>query len=308
MKRLMKALTAAALGVSLFGCGASQNEEVKILAPSGAPALGILGAFDVENVASVETVSGSDVLQAELAKEDGEYDIIVAPSNLGMTLASKGADNYELAAVITWGNLYLVSSDVDALEKEGELAAFGEGAVPQLVLEHALDIDALSLNVTYHSAVSDAQAQLLSGKADVALLAEPAVTATIAKAKENGTQLQVIADLQQLYAEKNDTAADSGYPQAAIFVKKGESASLRSVLEQIETFANETSSDSDALSEKIEAVGADVLGVPSAAVALNSWERQNIRYVSAQDAKADLAQFAEIFGIDVDLDTLLVEE
>src|SRR5699024_11080247 len=130
----------------------------------------------------------------------------------------------------------------------------------------------------------------------------------IAKAKENGTQLQVIADLQQLYAEKNDTAADSGYPQAAIFVKKGESASLRSVLEQIETFANETSSDSDALSEKIEAVGADVLGVPSAAVALNSWERQNIRYVSAQDAKADLAQFAEIFGIDVDLDTLLVEE
>ena len=120
--------------------------------------------------------------------------------------------------------------------------------------------------------------------------------------------MQVIADLQQLYAEKNDTAADSGYPQAAIFVKKGESASLRSVLEQIETFANETSSDSDALSEKIEAVGADVLGVPSAAVALNSWERQNIRYVSAQDAKADLAQFAEIFGIDVDLDTLLVEE
>ena len=80
------------------------------------------------------------------------------------------------------------------------------------------------------------------------------------------------------------------------------------MLEQIETFANETSSDSDALSEKIEAVGADVLGVPSAAVALNSWERQNIRYVSAQDAKADLAQFAEIFGIDVDLDTLLVEE
>ena len=83
MKRLTKVLTAAALGLSLFGCGASQNEEVKILAPSGAPALGILGAFDAENVASVETVSGSDVLQAELAKEDGEYDIIVAPSNLG---------------------------------------------------------------------------------------------------------------------------------------------------------------------------------------------------------------------------------
>ena len=40
----------------------------------------------------MEIVSGSDVLQSELAKADGEYDIIVAPSNLGMTLAAKGAD------------------------------------------------------------------------------------------------------------------------------------------------------------------------------------------------------------------------
>ena len=60
----------------------------------------------------------------------GEYDIIVAPSNLGMTLAAKGADQYELAAVITWGNLYLVAEDEDALNEEGELAAFGEAAVP----------------------------------------------------------------------------------------------------------------------------------------------------------------------------------
>src|SRR5699024_6380508 len=148
-----------------------------------------------------------DVLQSELAKADGEYDIIVAPSNLGMTLAAKGADQYELAAVITWGNLYLVAEDEDALNEEGELAAFGEAAVPQLVLQNAIDLDSITPSVTYHNAVSDAQAQLLSGKADVALLAEPAVSATIAKGKEAGKDLKVIADLQQLYAEKNDTGA-----------------------------------------------------------------------------------------------------
>ncbi|MFR9256977.1 MAG: hypothetical protein ACLVJ6_16590, partial [Merdibacter sp.] len=109
---------------------------------------------------------------------------------------------YELAAVITWGNLYLVAEDEDALNEEGELAAFGEAAVPQLVLQNAIDLDSIMPSVTYYNAVSDAQAQLLSGKADVALLAEPAVSATIAKGKEAGKNLKVIADLQQLYAEK----------------------------------------------------------------------------------------------------------
>ena len=109
MRKLWKIACAALLTLTMAGCGSGQNEEVNILAPSGAPALGILGAFGNENVADVEIVSGSDVLQSELAKADGEYDIIVAPSNLGMTLAAKGADQYELAAVITWGNLYLVA-------------------------------------------------------------------------------------------------------------------------------------------------------------------------------------------------------
>lgn len=307
MKRIGKILCAALLALSISGCAQTQNKEVKILAPSGAPALGVLGAFGQENVSSVDIVSGSDVLQSELAKADSEYDVIVAPSNLGMALSSKGMDNYELAAVITWGNLYLVAEDEDALTKEGNFAAFGEGAVPQLVLENAVDVDNIVPELTYFNAVSDAQSQLLSGKADVALLAEPVATATIAKAKQNGKDLKVIADLQQLYAQKNDISADSGYPQAAIFVKKGEKASLSDVLKAIETFANETSSDQSALKAKIEEVGVDQLGVPNAEVAVKSWTRQNIRYVDASQAKQDLQKFADIFGISVDLDTLIAK-
>lgn len=307
MKRIGKILCAALLALTISGCAQTQNKDVKILAPSGAPALGVLGAFGQENVSSVDIVSGSDVLQSELAKADSEYDVIVAPSNLGMALSSKGMDHYELAAVITWGNLYLVSEDEDALTKEGNFAAFGEGAVPQLVLENAVDVDSIVPELTYYNAVSDAQSQLLSGKADVALLAEPVATATIAKAKQNGKDLKVIADLQQLYAEKNDISADSGYPQAAIFVKKGEKAALSDVLKAIETFANETSSDQTALKAKIEEVGVDQLGVPNAEVAVKSWDRQNIRYVDASQAKQDLQKFADIFDISVDLDTLIAE-
>ncbi|MFR9256976.1 MAG: hypothetical protein ACLVJ6_16585 [Merdibacter sp.] len=90
-------------------------------------------------------------------------------------------------------------------------------------------------------------------------------------------------------------------------MKKGESAQLSSVLDAIETFANETSSDEEALRAQIEAAGVDTLGVPSADIAVNSWSRQNIRYVDAQSARGDLEQFASIFGIDADLDALLTK-
>ena len=48
----------------------------------------------------------------------------------------------------------------------------------------------------------DVQAALLSNKANCGLLAEPAVTATIAKAKEAGIELKVIKDLQVAYQER----------------------------------------------------------------------------------------------------------
>ena len=55
---------------------------------TGAPALSIQGAADLEDV-SIEYVDGSDLLTSELAKEDGEYDIIVAPTNVGAKVYSE---------------------------------------------------------------------------------------------------------------------------------------------------------------------------------------------------------------------------
>ena len=72
--------------------------------------------------------------------------------------------------------------------------------------------------VTYYNAVSDVQAQVLAGKCQYALMAEPAATATIGKAKQNGTTLKIVASLQELY-QKQSGSIEAGYPQAAIFVK-----------------------------------------------------------------------------------------
>ena len=48
-------------------------------------------------------------------------------------------------------------------------------------------------------------------------MAEPAATATLAKAKANGETLKIVASVQELY-QKQTGSSEAGYPQAAIFV------------------------------------------------------------------------------------------
>lgn len=292
----------------LVGCGAPAPKEeepvapvvektpVTILAPTGATALAFVQEAS-EGINTVDFVTGSEAISAELVKPSPQYDIIVAPVNLGTKMIENGKSEYLLKAVITWGNLYLVGTDENALTQEGSFAAFGENSVPDVIFKNAVDIATVVPEITYYSSAQDVQGILLSGKATSGLLAEPAVTATIAKAKEQGIELKVIMDLQAAYQEKMGTAT-SGFPQAAIFVKKGSEANVETVLASVETFVNESvGKETDLLSGLVDKVTPEILGVPNAKIASATWAKQNIRYVEASDASEDLTTLLQLFGI-----------
>ena len=286
-------------GLLLSGCTsapASEPETVenaKVLAPTGAPALSLLDV-DQENVTYV---NGSEVLSAELVKEDSEYDIILAPVNLGAQMIANGKSVYRLQAVITWGNLYVVGTDESALTTEGEFATFGEGTVVDYVLKNALAIETMTPTVHYYSSASDVQGAFLSGNASVGMLAEPAVTATINKAKEQGIESSILMDLQEIY-QINMNTEEKGFPQAAIFVKQGSEEKAADTLNAIEAFVNETAVNTpNEIETRVEEIGADVLGVPSAAIAKATWERQNIHYVDAAEVTEDLTTLLGMMNI-----------
>lgn len=294
---------AAAMAFGLSACSTSTPKEetiepVSILCPTGAPALSIQGAADLEDV-SIEYVDGSDLLTSELAKEDGEYDIIVAPTNVGAKVYSE-SKSYNLDAVLTWGNLYLVGPEGTDL-KTASIAAFGQNAVPGLVFNQ---VEEEGLNVTWYSSAAEAQQALLTDQQQVALLAQPVAQATIAKAKENGKELSVLQDLQSLWQEKTGSE-DAGYPQASLFVKSGEEDKVSRVLEGIETFIADA--DEDTLTSAIDDAGAENLGVPNTQIAVKTWKQQNIRYVKGADAKEDIENFLKVFNIELPKG-LIVEE
>lgn len=302
MKKIL--LMLMMVGVILTGCSTSKSaDEMKILTPNGAPALSLVGVYeDVTKNGKINIVEGSDLVSSELMKADSEYDAIVAPINLGCQLLAKGKTDYKLAGVLTWGNLYLVENEG---VQNNELAAFGEQAVPGMIFKLVKDSNDVMKNakVTYYNAVSDVQAQVLAGKVQYALMAEPAATATIAKAKQNGKTIKNIASLQELY-QKQTNSKQAGYPQAAIFVKNKED--VKELLVKLDEFTNKDAVKEDNnIEELVNKIGAETFGVPNAAIAAKTWKNQNIHYQEATAIKDDIQSILKTFHIEYSDDMLV---
>lgn len=292
LRRTVKALLCTALFASMAACSSVPEEKTpaKVLCPTGAPALSTLGIQDPE-LAEVEYTEGQDLLAAELNKSDSEYDVIVAPVNLGVK-SWKESDTWQLNAVVTWGNLYMVSDTQDWNVEDNTIGAFGEGAVPGMVFQEVFPD--LKCDVTFYPSAAEASQALISGQVHTALLAQPVAAAAVAKCKEAGTEVSVVNDLQQLWQEKTGSE-NKGYPQAGVFVKKGEDESA--VLEAMSSFL-ENPTDEE-LTAKIDEVTPEKLGVPSTKIAVATWKAQNIYYAPASEIQADLEAFLSVFGMSI---------
>lgn len=282
------------------GCSGTKpvsKESLTILSPTGAPAIS-LAHLASENKHNLVFVDGSDVLQSAFVNPNPEYDIIVAPTNLGVKLIQSGKSEYRLVSVVTWGNLYVVAKQGIELSETVKFAAFGENAVPGLVFKRIKNQLGVQ-DITYYNSVTEAQAAILSGHAEAALIAEPAATATIAKGKQNDLQLQIISDLQALW--QSETGFE-GYPQASIFVRytNENEALIEDVLNQIQTVLSDYSSNTENLKNDIEAAGAETLGVPSADLIVKCYERMGLDYRDAEECEDELRDFLSLFDINYD--------
>lgn len=282
----------------LVGCSAQpvEWENISILSPKGAPALSLVPLIQ-ENKDSIEFVDGADILSAELIK--GDKDMIIAPVNLGAALSKKDSNPYRLYGIVTWGNLYLVSNDTVLSENE-PIALFGEQAVPGLVFNAIKDKLELNFVSTAFNAVTDVQGQLLSKSFNIGLMAEPLVTATIAKAKtlESPINLSVYKDLQVLWQEKTGF---ENYPQAAIYIKADISEDkLKQVearLELMMAYNIEVNDKPSILETDITEDLSQTLGVPAAKVLVQAWERMNVNVVKADENKEAIEAFLELFKL-----------
>ena len=287
----MKKLFIMFLSVLLTLCAiapisADDTYSVKVSAPNGAPALAV-ATLAVEDPDSYTFVA-ADTIAAEFANKTADF--IIAPINAGAKLYKAGKSDYKLAAVVTWGNLYIASQKSDfALEdiNGAAITLFGENTINASVVLYALAQNGLEpASVEYLAGAANTQSLLLSDENAIVVTAEPALTA--ARMKNDAISAYSVNDLLK--------AANGfdGYTQAGLFVSAA-------------TLENHPEAAAEYLSKAEEAVSkaeTDVAAVAEAAVALEILPNPKVaaaaipncalRYMSAAEAKEQVEATANI--------------
>ena len=186
----------------------SGGQKFSIICPKGAPAAAFAryGKDDFLELASAQ--------QVRSAFTTAEKDFIVFDSVNGLKLSG---GNYRLVRMVTFGNLYVVSTGHDEdsiLEDEDTIFSYGEGLVPDLAFK------AVHEGVTpdhYGSDVSATSAVMTSGlfegkEIDYVISSYP----PIFPAMKVNPSLTVHENVAVAFGEKYHT---DGFPQAGLFIR-----------------------------------------------------------------------------------------
>ena len=208
MKNVFKVLMMLVIALVLVGCGGKVKEEVKIIVPQGNPFIAVGNLIGEENI-SIESVNGAAGVKAGLVGND--YDIVIAPLNLGAQLYVGGKSKYVLDSVVALGNTYIISNKDTKLDLISDLdgktiLAYSQGGTPDIILQYALNQNNVNAVIEYQPSLTEVVPFFVQGKYDYILAAEPVIT----NLKVNKNKELNVLDLQDV--------VDATIMQAAIFV------------------------------------------------------------------------------------------
>ena len=198
--------------------------SLKIAAPKGAPAIAL---YDMHDKSNVEINSPDNVLAYLDAASD--KDIVIAPTNALKSKIMAGNAPYKISAILTFGNFYIASTgndDNDTFDKDDYIVLFQQNGLPDKLFKYTYGTDYSNLH--YVSEANDANKCLMDGinatdnnnSVDYVLVPQPALTAGLAKAKQNrpekAEKIKQVKDVQEDYKAKSN---NSVITQAALFVR-----------------------------------------------------------------------------------------
>lgn len=177
------------------GCSDEKENEKKysIILPAGTPLIALGDLIDNPNF-DFTIVNGQDPLLTAFTQN--EYDLIIAPINLGAKLFISETSQYKMKAIITTNNTYLISkNEINSINdlSNKKVLAFGNGSAPALALSCALDINKIDCEVNYKNSAADVITMYtsLNDDNDYYLSAEPNITKIEDKTNKSINKLDV---------------------------------------------------------------------------------------------------------------------
>lgn len=222
----------------------------------------------------------------------GELDIVALPTNLAANLYNRQS-GFQLLAVSGGGVLYVVSDQDLAWDdiRGRTVHTLARGATPDILfqaiaremgLEPGTDFE-----LRYSADQTELAQQLIAGQVDLAVLPEPFVT----RVTNANPALRVAVDLGDMYRER---FGGETYPMTSLAVSR---TFAEKNPEALEAFSNAYIAGLewfDANREAGAAEAAERVSIP-ATVIVAAFDRLNMLFVPAAEARDDVHRFLEIF-------------
>lgn len=323
-KKLMSAVAAAALCVSLAACGATATSEAAAEA-TATPATAVTEA-PAEETASAETADGAlrvaglkgpttmglvnlmagedaadydfemygkaDEIVPQLVK--GELDAAAVPANLAATLYQKTNGAIEVACINTLGVLYVVENGetVNSVEdlKGKTIVTTGKGTTPEYVLRYILTENGVDpdndVTLDFYSEATEALAQLQAGTSTIAMLPQPFVTSALAQVEG----LRVALDMNEEWEKVAGSKLVTGVLVARKDAVKADPARFAAFMDGYKASVEAANTDLENTAALCEQYGI----VAKAALAQKALPNCNIVFETGDEMKTDLETYFNV--------------
>lgn len=325
-KRIWAAITAAALCISLAGCGAASSSSaasseaatvesapassaaaqeeaaspetaatgLRVAGLKGPTTMGLVNLMDSDDGANYTfTMYGAaDEIVPLLVK--GELDAAAVPANLAATLYQKTQGQVEVACINTLGVLYIVENG-DTVQSVADLkgqtiVTTGKGTTPEYVLRYVLNQNGLDpdkdVTIEYCSEATEALSQVQAGQATIAMLPQPFVTSALSQVEG----LRVALDMNEEWQK----VAGSQLVTGVLVVRKD---AVEADPDAFEEFLNGYAASVEAANTDLEGTAAlcESYGiVAKAALAQKALPECNIVFERGEQMKTDLVNYFQV--------------
>lgn len=237
----------------------------------------------------------------------GDIALFAAPSYAAANLFNRGA-GVRLVNILTWGLLYIFAGAGVRLETIGDLKGKtllvgAKNDAPDLLTRFMLKSAGLEpgrdVGLSYVGTSAEAVPLLLAGKADAAVLPEPAASAAEIKAKQANLNVTRALDVTDLYAAHSGRPA--GIPQAGLAVTEAFLDAHPDIVAALHAASVEAAGWVGDNPKAAAALVADPLKLPAPIIEA-SLPRFRLKVASALEAKADLeAYFKALMTLSPDI-------
>ncbi|EFB76424.1 ABC transporter substrate-binding protein [Subdoligranulum variabile] len=322
-KRIWATVTAAALCVSLAGCGAASStasseaataesapassavaeataspetaaEGLRVAGLKGPTTMGLVNLMESDDGANYTfTMYGAaDEIVPLLVK--GDLDAAAIPANLAATLYQKTSGQVEVACVNTLGVLYIVENG-DTIQSVADLkgqtiVTTGKGTTPEYVLRYVLSENGIDpdndVTIEYCSESTEALSKVQAGEATIAMLPQPFVTSALSQVEG----LRVALDMNEEWQK----VAGSQLVTGVLVVRKD---AVEADPDAFEEFLNGYAASVEAANTDLEGTAAlcESYGiVAKAALAQKALPECNIVFERGEQMKTDLVNYFQV--------------